>query len=81
MGCGGTGWIECFCAGDFCACSVQTEGPCEGCPDCYRIGWEDISLTPAEMDEMIERADAGDIEGASAVVDRAAARLFGEWVS
>lgn len=37
MGCGGTKIIECFCAGDFCACPVQGLGVCEGCPDC--LGW------------------------------------------
>lgn len=33
-GCGGTGFIECFCAGDFCACELQGESPCPGCQDC-----------------------------------------------
>lgn len=34
MGCGGTGLDECFCAGDFCACSIQGTFLCEGCIDC-----------------------------------------------
>ena len=33
-GCGGSGLVECFCAGDFCACSAQGTGRCEGCADC-----------------------------------------------
>lgn len=33
-GCGGNGFIECLCAGDFCACSNQGECRCVGCPDC-----------------------------------------------
>lgn len=33
-GCGGSGLVECFCAGDFCACSIKGTGACEGCPDC-----------------------------------------------
>ena len=32
--CGGNGYIECFCAGDFCVCSVQGEMRCPGCEDC-----------------------------------------------
>lgn len=32
--CGGTGMLNCFCAGDFCACSLNGEGICFGCEDC-----------------------------------------------
>lgn len=33
--CGGTGMLNCFCAGDFCACSLNGEAVCMGCEDCY----------------------------------------------
>ena len=32
--CGGTGLMECFCAGDFCACEMQGTAPCPGCNWC-----------------------------------------------
>lgn len=32
--CGGTGYLNCFCAGDFCACDIQGAAPCLGCTDC-----------------------------------------------
>lgn len=37
-GCGGSGLVECFCAGDFCACSIKGTGACEGCSDCRDLG-------------------------------------------
>lgn len=36
-GCGGTGIVECFCAGDFCACVIQGVGVCPGCQDCSEV--------------------------------------------
>jgi hypothetical protein len=32
--CGGTGSLNCYCGGDFCACENQGEVPCPGCEDC-----------------------------------------------
>lgn len=31
--CGGTGALNCFCGGDFCACGLE-EMLCYGCEDC-----------------------------------------------
>lgn len=31
--CGGTGYLNCFCGGDFCTCGIE-EFPCGGCEDC-----------------------------------------------
>lgn len=45
------------------------------------FGWELVTLTDEELDQLVEAADAGDIETADAVVERAYARLFGEWVN
>lgn len=32
--CGGTGWLECFCGGDLCVCTLYGGRDCLGCPDC-----------------------------------------------
>ena len=45
MGCGGTGIIECFCAGDFCACSIEGSVDCVGCVDCLDID-SDLDYPP-----------------------------------
>lgn len=41
--CGGTGVLHCFCGGDFCACELGGEYPCDGCEDCNPDGdgWDD----------------------------------------
>lgn len=32
--CGGDGYVNCFCGGDFCVCHHHGEIECDGCPDC-----------------------------------------------
>lgn len=32
--CGGYGYINCICGGDFCVCHWHGEVECFGCPDC-----------------------------------------------
>ena len=32
--CGGMGYVNCFCGGDFCVCHNHGECQCFGCPDC-----------------------------------------------
>lgn len=32
--CGGTGYLQCYCGGDFCVCHHHGETECPGCPDC-----------------------------------------------
>lgn len=39
--CGGTGFIECECGGDFCACGAG-EQECPGCEDCENDGTGDF---------------------------------------
>jgi hypothetical protein len=34
--CNGEGFLECFCAGDFCACGLDGM-PCDGCEDCSEV--------------------------------------------
>ena len=34
MDCGGSGYIYCYCGGDFCVCHWHGQTDCEGCPDC-----------------------------------------------
>lgn len=43
-GCGGSGLIECFCAGDFCAYSIQGTGSCEGCVDCIDASPDEFEM-------------------------------------
>jgi hypothetical protein len=45
------------------------------------LGWEMVTLTDSERDQLVEAADVGDIETADAVVEQAYARLFGEFVN
>jgi hypothetical protein len=40
------------------------------------VGWEDVRLTEEEMDQMCDALELGDEETATAVVDRAYARLY-----
>ena len=44
----------------------------EGIP----FGWERITLTEDELDEMCEAADQGDIEAAELIVEQAYRRLY-----
>ena len=37
-GCGGTGFLNCFCGGDQCVCHPSGGIECDGCDDC---DWED----------------------------------------
>lgn len=32
--CGGTGWLDCECGGDFCVCTLAGGADCHGCADC-----------------------------------------------
>jgi hypothetical protein len=32
--CGGQGYYECLCGGDFCICHNHGQAECYGCPDC-----------------------------------------------
>jgi hypothetical protein len=36
--CGGTGWLNCFCGGDFCCCELNGGDWCGGCDDCEEYG-------------------------------------------
>lgn len=40
--CGGLGFVECLCGGDFCVCHNHGEVQCFGCEDCE--GGEDYDL-------------------------------------
>jgi hypothetical protein len=55
---GGTGLVECFCAGDFCACSLQGEAPCEGCEEC-RSDWDDDGDEDDEFEEALGECGRG----------------------
>ena len=50
----------------------DSEYPPEG-----RFAWDMIELTEAEMDQLVDYADAGMFDEAEAVVDRAEARMLG----
>ena len=41
-GCGGTGYIRCYCGGDLCVCGNFGEIECDGCPDCYDYDDDDF---------------------------------------
>lgn len=43
-GCGGTGYFECYCAGDFCACSLMGEVQCLGCDDCIDDDYDEDDM-------------------------------------
>ena len=43
------------------------------------FGWQLVTLTPAEMGQLCEAADRGDIEEADRIVGQAYKRLFGEF--
>lgn len=47
-------------------------------PEGARFGWDLLEMTTAEIDEMCDRLNEGDEEGAEAVIARAEARLFHE---
>jgi hypothetical protein len=32
--CGGMGWLDCYCGGDLCVCTLNGGTDCDGCPDC-----------------------------------------------
>jgi predicted XRE-type DNA-binding protein len=34
LSCGGTGYLHCWCGGDFCCCGLMGGAPCDGCDDC-----------------------------------------------
>lgn len=46
-------------------------------PEDARFAWDMIDLTDAECEELVAYADAGMIDEADAVADRAANRMFG----
>lgn len=46
--CGGSGYLHCYCGGDFCMCANQGEIECMGCSDCDSEWWD-------EDDEDFER--------------------------
>lgn len=46
--CGGTGWLDCFCGGDFCACTLHGGMFCGGCEDCQDL--EDGDYNEQEVD-------------------------------
>lgn len=54
-----------------------SERDCEY-PEGARFGWDLLSTTEAETNEMCDRIDVGDDDGAEAVINRAEARLFHE---
>jgi hypothetical protein len=49
--CGGTGWLNCECGGDFCVCKLNGGTDCLGCEDCR------------EQDEADELGDEDDFNG------------------
>jgi hypothetical protein len=58
-GCQGNGFIECLCAGDFCACINQGEVECVGCPDCKGYD-EDGNDKPLGFDDPNQCQECGD---------------------
>lgn len=42
-----------------------------------RFAWDMIRMTDAELDQLVDHADAGEFDEAEAVVDRAEERMFG----
>lgn len=42
-----------------------------------RFAWDMIRLTEAEIDQLVDFADAGEFDEAEAVVDRAEQRMLG----
>jgi hypothetical protein len=45
-------------------------------PEGARFGWDMLSMTNAEIDEMCDAIDRGDDEGAEAAIAKAEERLF-----
>jgi hypothetical protein len=43
-------------------------------------GWQDVDMSKEELDAMCDAAEAGDLETAEVIVERAYDRLFGEQV-
>lgn len=39
--CGGGGYLDCMCGGDFCVCHHHGEVECYGCVDCDDDGYDD----------------------------------------
>lgn len=39
--CGGSGYLSCYCGGDFCVCHHHGEAECFGCADCESPGDDD----------------------------------------
>lgn len=39
--CGGSGFLLCYCGGDFCVCHNHGEVECPGCPDCEPEDFDD----------------------------------------
>ena len=44
--CGGTGWLDCECGGDFCVCTLNGGIDCPGCEDCREYEHEDPNEMP-----------------------------------
>ncbi len=47
-GCGGTGYLNCFCGGDFCVCGLQGGMDCGGCEDCEE---DDPDYDPSDYED------------------------------
>ena len=45
--CDGSGYMHCYCGGDFCVCGNQGEVECYGCKNCEREWDDDLE----EMDD------------------------------
>lgn len=42
------------------------------------VGWEELHLSPEELETLVEAADSGDCEAAEAAADTAYGRLYAE---
>lgn len=49
--CGGSGFIHCYCGGDFCCCHNHGEVECPGCEDCKSDEYRDDDY---DMDEFYD---------------------------
>lgn len=48
-GCAGTGYLHCFCGGDFCVCHNHGGTECPGCDDCEDVRGDDFEALDDEL--------------------------------
>lgn len=52
-GCGGMGYVNCICGGDFCVCHHHGEAECFGCEDCDQSDPDEDFYYEDEMDSVV----------------------------